>query len=71
MGDLIVEENVYGDDGTGRRRLLYAAGDRISEEEAKRLGVGSKAKPKAADKASTPPADKGGTVASTSTRKSS
>ena len=75
MGDVIAEENVYGEDASGVRRLLYVEGDRIPEEEAKRLGVTEgKAKPKAADKASAPPEDKGagaGSVAGTTARKRS
>lgn len=59
MGEVIAETNVYGEDASGKRRLLYAAGDRISEEEAARLGLGgTKAKKKPADKAAAAAEDK-------------
>ena len=34
VGDVIASENVYGEDAEGKRRLLYAEGDTIPEEEA-------------------------------------
>ena len=62
MGDVIASENIYGEDASGKRRLLYLAGDAIPEEEAKRLGLTgeAKAKRKPADKAAEPEADKAG-----------